>query len=465
MRKERTKHLDFIVLDILAMELALVAGFFILRQIESFPVGLTRQLGLLLIVVNISVTFFTEGYRDVLGRGYLKEMVAVCKHVAMVMVVIVVFLFLLYRKAGHYRNLLLTMAPLSIPLLYGTRLALKAFLKKRYDSIKYAKNVTVVATMARAREILRALAQPSVKVFRVVGLAVLDCDMKGQELEGIAVTANKDDMLQSICNQVTDEAFISSPADPALEQELVQELLSIGVVTHILVENQGLCGNRELESIAGMEVMTCSSKITLARRAFLKRAVDIAGGLAGLVLAGLVGVVIAPAIYIKSPGPVLFAQYRVGKNGRCFKIYKFRSMYMDAEARKQELLAGNSMQGCMFKLEDDPRIIDGIGHFIRKTSLDEFPQFYNVLKGDMSLVGTRPPTVDEVEQYEFRHKKRLCMRPGITGLWQVSGRSQITDFEEVVRLDAAYIDNWSFELDIKILLKTVWVVLHGTGAE
>ena len=140
-------------------------------------------------------------------------------------------------------------------------------------------------------------------------------------------------------------------------------------------------------------------------------------------------------------------------------------MYPDAEKRKKELMEQNRVSdGRMFKMEADPRIIKGIGHFIRKTSLDEFPQFWNVLKGDMSLVGTRPPTVDEWEKYELHHRARLAIKPGITGMWQVSGRSEITDFEEVVKLDTEYIENWSIGLDLRLLLKTVLVVLKGSGS-
>ena len=172
-----------------------------------------------------------------------------------------------------------------------------------------------------------------------------------------------------------------------------------------------------------------------------------------------------PIIKIKSPGPVFFSQIRVGKNGKKFKIYKFRSMYMDAEERKKELMEKNKIQdGLMFKMDNDPRIIKGIGNFIRKTSLDEFPQFWNVLKGDMSLVGTRPPTVDEWEKYEVHHRKRLAIKPGITGMWQVSGRSGITDFEKVVELDTEYITNWNLGLDLKLLWRTVVVVFRGEGS-
>ena len=174
-------------------------------------------------------------------------------------------------------------------------------------------------------------------------------------------------------------------------------------------------------------------------------------------------IVLTPIIKLDSPGPVFFAQKRVGRNGRIFKMYKFRSMYIDAEERKKELMAQNEMNGLMFKMEDDPRITK-VGKFLRKTSLDEFPQFINILKGDMSLVGTRPPTLDEFEQYKTYHKKRLSFRPGLTGMWQVSGRSDITDFEEIVRLDVEYINNWSVSLDIKILIKTVLAVFTESGA-
>ena len=199
---------------------------------------------------------------------------------------------------------------------------------------------------------------------------------------------------------------------------------------------------------------------------------DICGGLAGCILTGIIFLFVAPAIYIKSPGPIFFSQYRVGKNGRKFKIYKFRSMYMDAEERKKELMKQNRVSdGLMFKMENDPRVIGsekgpgkGIGNFIRKTSLDEFPQFFNVLKGDMSLVGTRPPTVDEWEKYELHHRARLAIKPGLTGMWQVSGRSDITDFEEVVKLDTSYIAQWSFVLDLRILFKTVLIVLGQKGS-
>ena len=224
--------------------------------------------------------------------------------------------------------------------------------------------------------------------------------------------------------------------------------------------------NRFVQNIAGYVVVTSSVNVMTNGQAILKRAMDLAGGMVGCLITGILFLIVAPAIYIKSPGPIFFSQWRIGKNGRRFKIYKFRSMYMDAEERKKELMEQNKVKdGMMFKMDDDPRIIKGIGHFIRKTSIDEFPQFWNVLKGDMSMVGTRPPTLDEWEKYSPRHRIRMATKPGLTGMWQVSGRSNITDFEEVVKLDERYIREWSFALDIKIILKTVGNMVSGDGAE
>lgn len=231
-----------------------------------------------------------------------------------------------------------------------------------------------------------------------------------------------------------------------------------------------------VEKIGDYTVLTTSINYASLNELFLKRFFDIICGLFGCILTLIICIFIGPAIYIASPGPIFFSQERVGKNGKKFKMYKFRSMYLDAEERKAELMKDNKLgDGKMFKLDFDPRVIGnkvmpdgshktGIGEFIRKTSLDEFPQFFNVLKGDMSIVGTRPPLISETNLYEYQHFARLAIKPGITGMWQVSGRSEIIDFDEVVKLDKYYIENWNLGLDIKILLKTVLVVVCKKGA-
>lgn len=198
---------------------------------------------------------------------------------------------------------------------------------------------------------------------------------------------------------------------------------------------------------------------------FIKRMIDIFGSILGIFLTLLVAIIIYPIVQKESKGPLLFKQNRVGQNGKIFRMYKFRSMYLDAEERKKELLDSNSLNtDLMFKMDNDPRIFP-FGQKIRNWSIDELPQFINVLKGDMSLVGTRPPTVDEYTKYELHHFKRLLMKPGITGMWQVSGRSNIKDFEDVVNLDERYIKNWSVLLDIKLIIKTILVVLIRKGSK
>ena len=230
-----------------------------------------------------------------------------------------------------------------------------------------------------------------------------------------------------------------------------------------------------MEKVGGYNVLTMTANYASPIQIVIKRLFDIIGGFIGSIFALILIAIIGPKIKKESPGPILFKQTRIGQNGKRFKFYKIRSMYMDAEERKKELMDQNRVSdGMMFKLKWDPRIIGnkivdgkqvtGIGEKIRSSSLDEFPQFFNVLKGDMSLVGTRPPTEDEWEKYKYHHRARLATKPGLTGMWQVSGRSEITDFEEVVKLDTEYINNWSIGLDLRILLKTIKTVIKKDGA-
>jgi lipopolysaccharide/colanic/teichoic acid biosynthesis glycosyltransferase len=192
-----------------------------------------------------------------------------------------------------------------------------------------------------------------------------------------------------------------------------------------------------------------------------KRWIDIAGALVGLALTVIVLMPIALAIYFDNPGPILYKQERCGFRGKQFSIWKFRSMVTDAERLKHTVT--NQAKGHIFKNDNDPRITR-VGKFLRRTSLDELPQFWNVLMGDMSLVGTRPPTPDEVRNYNNRHWNRLEVKPGMTGEWQANGRSSVSDFEAIVDMDLSYIRKWSVLHDLRLILKTIQVVLHRKGA-
>lgn len=337
--------------------------------------------------------------------------------------------------------------------------------------------VAIVTTNFNAEAVINDLKKDWSK--RIVGLALLEVDEKaiGDNVAGVPVVANYNNFMDWLRRNALDEVFVDIPMDSS-ESFLpyLEEMESMGLTVHfrlpILDRIEKTCCSdtnaarmgRSLGRCAGGNVITIGTSMLELRDQVLKRLLDVAGSLLGCVISLPIIAIVAIPLKLESPGPLIFKQKRVGLNGRIFYIHKLRSMYIDAEERKKELMAQNEMNGLMFKMQDDPRITK-VGKFIRKTSIDELPQFFDVLVGNMSLVGTRPPTVDEYNQYDSHHKRRLSMKPGITGLWQVSGRSKIQNFEDVVSLDVQYIDHWSLWGDIKLLFKTVAVVFSGHGAE
>lgn len=466
MKRKRTRHLEFIIGDILALALAVVAAFYLFAGNTGTLLSDAVQTGFLLAVLMLCISFFEDGYNNILRRGYLVETGCVFKMMAMVGAIELLYLFLIKSEILYTRRLLAAVWILSMFLICAERILLKKLLRWRFSRTDYASNVLVIACADQADTILEKLSASGFSSFYIKAVCIIG-KKDGYVLNvGVPVTeVREEELMEYVTANVIDEIVISIPCDTQKEEVLTKRFLNIGIVVHIYIEQHITAfANSQIEYINGINVLTCFDKELSRTGLFCKRIFDILGGLAGLFAAVLIGLAIAPFIWRASPGPLIFSQIRVGKNGRKFRIYKFRSMYMDAEQRKKELTEKNEMDQYMFKMKDDPRIIKGIGHFIRERSLDEFPQFFNVLKGDMSLVGTRPPTEDEYEKYEFDHKKRLCMKPGITGLWQISGRNEITDFDKVVELDWKYIDNWSMALDFKILVKTVVTVLSGKGA-
>ena len=337
--------------------------------------------------------------------------------------------------------------------------------------------VAIVTTNFNAEAVINDLKKDWSK--RIVGLALLEVDEKaiGDNVAGVPVVANYNNFMDWLRRNALDEVFVDIPMDSS-ESFLpyLEEMESMGLTVHfrlpILDRIEKTCCSdtnaarmgRSLGRCAGGNVITIGTSMLELRDQVLKRLLDVAGSLLGCVISLPIIAIVAIPLKLESPGPLIFKQKRVGLNGRIFYIHKLRSMYIDAEERKKELMPQNEMNRLMFKMQDDPRITK-VGKFIRKTSIDELPQFFDVLVGNMSLVGTRPPTVDEYNQYDSHHKRRLSMKPGITGLWQVSGRSKIQNFEDVVSLDVQYIDHWSLWGDIKLLFKTVAVVFSGHGAE
>ena len=333
---------------------------------------------------------------------------------------------------------------------------------------KKADHLLVLTTSDRVKTLAEDLKRYNTYENYLITLAIIDSNHVGEDIEGYRVVANGDNVIEVASREIVDEVFLV--LDDQRKNEIIEyaeQFAQMGVIVHVnidLLDRLGAGYQREVTQIGNHYALSVAPRFFDFNKLVMKRIIDIVGAIVGLMITAVVMLFVAPAVKLESPGPLIFKQKRVGKNGRYFYIYKVRSMYQDAEARKAELMEKNEMKGFMFKMTDDPRITK-VGKFIRSTSIDELPQFWNVLKGDMSLVGTRPPTVDEFKQYEARHKRRLSMKPGLTGLWQVSGRSNIEDFEEVVRLDCEYIDNWSIQLDIQIILKTVVVIFKKVGSK
>ena len=460
------KHLDFMIIDTLSLESSLLIAYVIRNNIQR---GVTlpeiyRTLAVMIIIMNICVVFFGNSYESIIRRGYLVELKKVMIHCAWIVVCIIVWMFAIKQSSEYSRIVVISMYPISVCIMTISRLIWKRILRIRILGNKESRKIMVVTTKERAEQTLIGLLQPY-RDYKIVAVVLYDStDNHIKTIHKIPVVSGKNQIIQYVRENVVDEVFIDLKGYEESSEKLSNILVSMGFVVHInLTQFTSNMENKKVQGFGKYVVLSSGMKFASAWQILLKRLMDICGALVGLVITGIAFVIFGPIIKHQSPGPILFAQTRVGRNGREFKIYKFRTMYPDAEARKKELMDQNKMKGFMFKMDNDPRIIP-IGHFLRKSSIDELPQFWNVLKGEMSLVGTRPPTVDEYKQYNTRHRKRLAMKPGITGMWQVSGRSDIVDFEEVVALDAKYIQEWTLSMDIKIIWETVKIVFARKGA-
>lgn len=409
---------------------------------------------------------FMDWNRDFSKRGYLVEMFMVLRNNSVMFIAVGCFLFLIKQAEFFSRLLFGYFFLFNLSISYLMHVIIKRIMRKYLRSEYGRVQVMLVLEKERLNETLQEIRKNLQINYEISAIAVLDMENIEGSCGGIPIVANRDNLMDVAKQLPLDEVFIKAEHEPTQTlREMIRNFESMGVLCHYSIE---IIDWHSRESSIGKfgnyTVVTYSLYTVDYRQRMLKRIMDIAGGIVGLFITAAMFPFVAIAIKLDSKGPVLFSQIRIGKNGRRFKIYKFRSMYMDADERKKELLDKNEIKGLMFKMENDPRITR-VGRFIRKTSIDETPQFYNVLRGDMSLVGTRPPTEDEFKQYSLYYRRRLCMTPGLTGMWQVSGRSDIEDFEEVVKLDLEYIDNWSLGLDIKILFKTVWVIFTGKGSK
>ena len=424
---------------------------------------IVEKLVTVMVAYIVLVLIYSES-QNFTGRGKLREIAAVIKKNVVFACVIAVCELLRPTSKYFPRGVFVLMLVFATVFMWITRLIVKNVLLHRGKG-KNAITMMMITTKERAQGYIAKMNTREDWMRNLVGLILVDVDMVGQSVLDVPVVANCENMLDYIRREIADEVFVDLGPDKKEQlPQLVEQLEDMGVTVHLKVDILELFDGYDMTmgSMNGSAVATFAHRIYPYKMLAIKRVIDIVGGLVGMVIMGIAFIFVAPAIKIESPGPIFFKQKRVGKGGRYFYIYKFRSMYMDAEERKKELMAQNEMDGLMFKMKDDPRITK-VGKFIRKTSIYELPQFINVLKGDMSLVGTRPPTVNEFKEYEGHHKRRLTMRPGITGMWQAYGRNTVQDFEDVVRMDCEYIDNWSLWLDFKILCKTVVTVFTDGG--
>ena len=472
------KYMDFIVLDILCLHVAYLLAY-VSRNGFTNPYGQREYITLMFIytLVDFSVLILNDTLQNVFNRGFYKELVSTFKHICLVELIIALYVFSIQQGDIFSRIVVYLIAIYYFVITYFVRLIWKRTRVAKRD-IQHARAIYFISIKDRVDSVVSNFLNNNTDRYIPTGICVLDADCIGMSFSDVPVTSAKDSVLTYLCDKWVDEVYISIPVSYPYPVELIDSLVEMGIVVHIEMDQTGSDAWRKqtIEQVGGKFVRTISMTMATTMQLCLKRLLDIVGGVVGCILTGFLTLIIGPMIYIKSPGPIFFTQTRVGKNGKKFKMYKFRSMYLDAEERKAELMKENRIKdGMMFKLDFDPRIIGavklpdgtikkGIGNIIRDWSLDEFPQFYNVLKGDLSLCGTRPPTVDEWEKYELHHRARLSIKPGITGLWQVSGRSNITDFEQVVELDKKYIREWSMGLDLRILLQTVKVVLGKEGS-
>ncbi|MFC1708735.1 sugar transferase [Candidatus Omnitrophota bacterium] len=323
----------------------------------------------------------------------------------------------------------------------------------------------IAGTGPRAEKFIKIIAEHPEWGIEVMGLVDDDVSRVGKKVCGVEVIGTLSNIEHILQYKVIDEVVFIVPRSWL---DRIQESIEIcetqGVRAHVAADLFNLnIARAKYGELVGFPLLTFETTFAMEWQLFIKRSIDLVVSFIGLIFLFPLFLIVAILIKLTSPGPVFFKQRRVGFNGRFFILFKFRSMTKDAQNKVADVLHLNEMGGPVFKIKDDPRVTP-LGKFLRKTSIDELPQLYNILIGHMSLVGPRPPLPVEVNEYELWHRRRLSMRPGLTCLWQISGRNKMVDFDEWMRLDLKYLDNWSLWLDFRILVKTIPTVLFGIGA-
>lgn len=473
MLKQRNEQIQILVrfVDIVVVGLAFGLAYWIRWESGLFPESVIKDVSheFWVLGVSILIHFFVYPmvglYRSLRRTTYPKIFSMVFRAFIIEFFVLGSFVFLLQEKDtsrlffGMYLLLNYSFVLLSR---VSARMALSSIRRRGYNF----RRILIVGTGGNAKRVVQVFKENPHWGNVVIGTLKSNGDEKDQLEPNIPSLGTLEQLREVIIQQTVDEVYFAADRiDSELIEKEVKLCETLGIPAHLSLSWFDLTLSKVTFSRLAeqLPVVTYYTAMKTPLEAASKRFMDICVSSVGLLFTGLLYPWIAYRIKKESPGPVIFKQVRVGENGRRFKCYKFRTMHIDAEKKKEELLAQNRMEGPLFKVENDPRITK-FGHFLRKSSLDELPQFFNILRGDMSVVGTRPPTPDEVEKYEYHYRRRLSIRPGLTGLWQVSGRNQIRRFEDVLKLDLQYIDRWSILLDIRIIFRTIWVVLFRRGA-
>jgi exopolysaccharide biosynthesis polyprenyl glycosylphosphotransferase len=480
MLKQKARLVAQIVfgVDLILTSVAFFAAFFIRDLIlpvvdpTHFPTGLFPLTDYLkiypLVLIIWSVLFFSyNSYHSHRTIPLTKEALTTIRVVAGGNVLLATLAYLLPLRQLS-RSWFVLFSVLAAVLLVAEKILVRVIARwVRSKGLNY-RTVLIVGTGRRATEIARLITGHKYWGYKILGF-VSDGHRLSNGWARYRIWGNVPDL-----KRILENHEIAEPIDEvvfAVTRKKLDEMKQIflmceelGIRTRVAMN---FFNNRvarlEIEELEGVPFLTFTTTPSNETQLALKRALDIAVSLLLLAISVPMVGIAALAIKLSSPGSIFFKQKRIGLNGRMFTLYKFRTMIEDAHARREEVAHLNEMNGPVFKSKSDPRVTP-VGRWMRRFSLDELPQLWNVLKGDMSLVGPRPPIPEEVQLYHRWHRRRLSMKPGLTCLWQISGRNSIQDFDHWMKLDLQYIDNWSPSLDLKILLRTIPAVLSGRGA-
>ncbi len=471
-RFKRLLSLGLVLADILLINIAFAISYWVRYDLQwfravdpAFQVPFRAYLPFAgVLTALLLIAYKLEGvYDHRRGASWFKECYSLINGTTTGIVVMVVVTFF-YRPLVYSRLLFIYTGVLTIALLGLSRLAKSIVLRKlRRRGIGVVRTLIVGAGEVGRTVMRNIVAQPGLG-YQVVGFVDDNPEKGHKDIGRFRGLGSIDNLPRIVQEEGVDEVIITLPwmyhrKIVSIMAQCEREGIRARLVPDLF---QMSLSRMDVDNLGGIPIIGIKDISITGWKLAFKRAMDFTVALVGLMVLSPLMLLIALAIKLDSPGPVLFRQIRVGKGGRHFVLYKFRSMNKGAEEEKQKLAELDEAEGPIFKIRHDPRCTR-VGRFLRRTSLDELPQLYNVLRGEMSLVGPRPPLPSEVEQYEEWHKKRLEISPGMTGLWQVSGRSDLT-FDEMALLDIYYQEQWSPALDIEICLRTIPTIIFGTGA-